>query len=182
MLRPFRCGPAGASLARAARPDAAQRGGSNHERADQAVSRQRDFPPAADERPERARDEQRRGQVGGAGAGNLRPGRPSRRGDAPDQGNGRRAVRAAAQGGRRAAHLLQSVDRRLSDLRRARRRARHPADQGHSRRRRGRHGRRLCARFRPDRRRDRRQYRARERHDPDGQQLQGPDSDHGRGR
>ena len=97
-------------------------------------------------------------------------------------GHRRRAVRPAAQSRRRRVHLLQSLDRRLSDLRRARGRARHPVDQGHPGRRRGRHGRRLCARLRQDRRRHRRQYRPAQRHDPDGQQLEGPDPGPGRGR
>ena len=72
-------------------------------------------------------------KVGGAIAPrpSARRGRPARLRHARDEGHRRRAVRAAAQGGGRRAHLLQSVDRRLSDLRRARRRARDPADQGH---------------------------------------------------
>ena len=58
----------------------------------------------------------------------------------------------------------------------------HQSDQGHSGRRRGRHGRRLCARLGPHRRRRGRQYRPAQCHDPDGQHLEGPDSDAGRGR
>ncbi len=78
--------------------------------------------------------------------------------------------------------FFNPVDRRLSDLRRAGGRARHQTDQGRSRRRRGRHGGRLCARLRQDRRRHRGQYRPAQRHDPDGQQLEGPDPDPGRRR
>ena len=123
-------------------------------------------------------------------AQNLAPCGPERRAgggararrDPRGRGQWRQAVRRTAQGGRRRIHLLQSLDRRSSDLRRAGRRAGDQADQGHSGRRRGRHGRRLCARLGQHRRRRRRQYRPAQRHDPDGQHLEGPDSAAGRGR
>ena len=127
------------------------------------------------------------GQSDGAKSYTGRPkrradGRGGSRRDPRGRGQWRAAVRRAAQVGRRRAHLLQSLDRRPSDLRCAGRRAGDQPDQRHSGRRRGRHGRRLCARLRAHRRRRGRQYRPAQRHDPDGQYLEGPDSDAGRGR
>ena len=158
--------------------------GGLREGTDQTVPRSRHVAAATGLRAKRARDEQRRGTIGGAKSRAARSKRADRRGagrDPRNRGQWRRPLRGAAQGGRRRIHLLQSLDRRPSDLRCAGRRARDSSDQGHSGRRRGGHGRRLCPRIGAYRRRRCCQYRSTQRDDPDGQQLEGPDSAVGRG-
>src|SRR6185437_12460107 len=165
-----------------AAPDAAQ--GGSREAIDQTIYRQGSIAPAAGLRAERVRHEHGGGQGGGAKPRAVRPRRRqggSSTGRNPyRRGQRRQAIRRAAQGRRRRVHLLQSVDRRSSDLRRAGRRAGDQAHQGRPGRRGGRHGGRLCAGVGADRRRRRRQYRPAQRHDPDGQHLEGPDSASGR--
>ena len=160
--------------------------GGFHEGPDQAVPRSRAIAQAACLRIERARHEYRGGQGDGAKSYSGRPkrgtgdrGGPRR--DPRGRGQWRTAVRRAAQVGGRRAHLLQSFDWRSSDLRCAGRCAGDQSDQRHSGRRRGCHGRRLCAGLRAHRCGGGRQYRPAQCHDADGQYLEGPDSDAGRG-